>query len=110
MSATQEHLICLPRVLQYYAERCEEPENRERLLPFVQELFYRAWQIDPAKGLSVFPMCFEEIFRSIVLIGDWEFFDLLASNTHGAIPITFYSWARAELVQDNHPFQDPENA
>jgi len=62
-------------------------QKGDRLLPLVQELFSRAWEIDPDKGLSFFPVSFEEIFRSMVLIGDWEWFDFIASNAHGAIPL-----------------------
>jgi len=87
MEATQDRRVHLPAVLEYYTERGAEPENRDRLLPLVQELFSRAWEIDPDKGLSFFPVSFEEIFRSMVLIGDWEWFDLIASNAHGAIPL-----------------------
>ncbi|KAK0632479.1 hypothetical protein B0T14DRAFT_34478 [Immersiella caudata] len=110
MDATQDQRVRLPVTLHYYAERAAEPENRERLLFVMQDLFCRAWDIDADKGLSYFPTSLERIFRSALLIGDWEWFDLLASHAHGAIPLEFFPWARKTLIEPGVPYNDPEKA
>ncbi|KAK4451544.1 hypothetical protein QBC34DRAFT_57469 [Podospora aff. communis PSN243] len=110
MNAAQDHRTQLPPLLQYFAEKAAEPETRDRLLFMVQDLFWKALDIHPVKGLSYFPVSLEQIFRSMVLIGDWEWFDLLASHAHGAIPLKFFSWARKMLIKPGVPFNDPEKA
>jgi hypothetical protein len=102
--------VRLPPLLLYFAERAAEPETRDRLLFVVQDLFWKAWEIDPAPGLSYFPVSLERVFRSAVLIGDWEWFDLLASHAHGSIPLEFFPWARKTLIKPGVPFNDPEKA
>lgn len=95
----------LPYLITYYASQCTKLASRDRLLPVLKGLCKRAWDHNPTQSLCVYAH-FEEIYRSILRVGDWEFFDLAAKQTYGHLPTQFLTWARDELISGRIAFQD----
>lgn len=97
----------LPYLILYFADRCMKLATRDRLLPILKDLCNKAWDLDSTKGLCVFPQ-FEDLYRAILRIGDWEFFDLAASHSHGSLPAGFFTWARNEVIGGRVAFRNIE--
>ena len=107
-NAAQDGRRRFPSILRYITHRCTELESRDRLLPVMHDLFKKAWELDPAKGLAHFSPPVVDLFEHIVLTGDWEFFDLAAGHSGGAIPLSFFPWARTKVVEERVRLQDLE--
>jgi hypothetical protein len=95
--------------LKYYTDRCSGPENRPRLLPILKILCRRAWETDPAQGLGPFADAgLGKLLQLLIEAQDWEFFEQVASHSHGGIPSTFFQWVNGEIKESRVRFRDIE--
>jgi hypothetical protein len=95
--------------LKYYIDRCSGPENRPRLLPILKILCRRAWETDPAQGLGPFADAgLDKLLRLLIEAQDWDFFEQVASQSHGGIPSTFFQWVNGEIKESRVRFRDIE--
>ncbi len=102
----QLHLLYLAR---YYLQKCTEgqgPENRERFLPVVKDIYKKAWEKYSVKELAKWN--FDELFRFLFCVGDCEFFELAASHSGGSVPVPFFHWARGEVKAGRVAFRNIE--